>query len=104
MILQDSLSGFIKASLLAGANTIIAPTAPIPDLATAIFMSEFYKQYLSAYETENAETTLRKTIAIIRKMDKEELREKYYVEVEDDYPFADARHWDKWVCFSAEIM
>ena len=104
LVLQDSLSGFIKASLLAGANTIIAPVAPIPDLATAIFMSEFYRRYAANNETENAEVTLQKTIVAIRKMSKAELLKKYRIEAEGDYPFEDAKHWGKWVCFSAEEM
>jgi hypothetical protein len=101
-VLQDSLSGFIKACLLAGANTIIAPTAPIPDLATAIFMSEFYSRYLSAYETESAEVSMQKTIVVMRNMKKDELLEKYDIEVDEEYPFSDVRHWGNWVCFSAE--
>lgn len=102
LFLQDSLSGFIKASLLAGANTIIAPTAPISDLSTAIFMSEFYSRYLAAYEVENAEVTMQKSIAAIRVMSKNELFEKYYIEVDEEYPFTDVQNWGSWVCFSAE--
>jgi CHAT domain-containing protein len=102
LLLQDSLSGFIKVSLLAGANTIIAPTLPIPDLATAVFMSEFYSRYLSALDAENAEIAMQKTIAAIRNMSKAELFDKYYIDVEEEYPFAEAHHWGSWVCFSAE--
>ena len=104
LVLQDSLSGFIKASLLAGADTIIAPVAPIPDLSTAIFMSEFYKRFIANYETENAEVTLQKAIMAIRKMSKAELLEKYHIEVKEEYPFEEVKHWGKWVCFSAEEM
>ena len=104
LILQDSLSGFIKASLLAGANTILAPVAPIPDLSTAIFMGEFYERYLTNCKDESTEITLQKTIAAIRTMSKQELLEKYHIEIEQDFPFADVRHWGNWVCFSAETM
>jgi hypothetical protein len=104
LALQDSLSGLIKESLLAGANTIIAPTASIPDLAAAIFMSEFYRRYLNVYKIESAEDTLKGTIAAIRNMCREELLEKYCIEVKEEYPFADVRNWGNWICFSAEEM
>jgi hypothetical protein len=67
-------------------------------------MSEFYNRYLSARETESPEVTMQKTIAAIRIINKAELFDKYYIEVEDDYPFADVRHWGSWVCFSAEEL
>jgi hypothetical protein len=59
---------------------------------------------LNDRKIENAEVTLQKTIAAVRKMSKGELLEKYDIETEEDYPFTDVRHWGKWVCFSAEEM
>ena len=106
--LQDSLSGFIKASLLSGVNTVIAPIQPIDDLSTVILLNEFYKYYLSERESDgriNAEQALKKAIQRTRHITKQELLREYYIELDTaEYPFSEPQHWSPWVCFSKEQM
>lgn len=103
--LQDSLSGFIKVSLLTGVNSVIAPIKPIDDLSTVILLNEFYKSYLSDQsDNGNAEQALREAIYRTRTMSRQELLQEYNIELDTDeeYPFSEPKHWSPWVCYSKE--
>jgi hypothetical protein len=108
--LQDSLSGFIKASLLSGANTIVAPIAPVDDFISVIFVSEFYKAYLtnkSNGEHNSPEYAFQQAVLNTRRLcgiSKAEFLENYGVEAKEEYPLKHSDDWAKWVCFSAEEM
>ena len=110
--LQDSLSGFIKSSLLTGANSIIAPIKPVDDLSSTILLNEFYKFYLSEKEScaGNAEQSLRKAIQRLRSITNRELLREYFneygigVSKKEKHPFSDPIYWASWVCFSKEEL
>ena len=105
--LQDSLSGFIKASLLSGVNTVIAPIKRIFDISTVVLLNEFYKFYLlkqnegGAYSAEQA---LQKAMKRTREISWVEVYNEYGVELEvkEQYPFSNPKHWAAWMCFSRE--
>jgi hypothetical protein len=101
--LQDSLGGFIKASLMAGANSVIAPVYPIDDVSTAVLMDEFYKQLFSG-ESVDIEIALRKAIYRLRTITKKELGSEYGIQIdsEKDCPYNAPDYWTPWLCFSAE--
>lgn len=106
--LQDSLSGFIKASLLSGAASVLAPIGFVNDYSAVVFLNEFYKLFLND-ERRNIEYSLQKAIKKIRNIDRQELTRDYADVMEEykgneEYPFADAIHWSSWVCYSREEM
>jgi len=105
--LQDSLSGFIKAALLSGVNSIIAPIKPIYDISTVFLLCEFYKYYLTEQREGGAssvEQALQIAIQRTRGVSWAGLRQEYGIELEikDEYPFSDPKHWAAWVCYSRE--
>jgi len=108
--LQDSLSGFIKAALLSGVNSVIAPIKPIYDISTVFLLNEFYKVYLTG-QLEGGRCSVAQALQIAvrrtRGISKAELYQEYGIELEandEEYPFSDPKHWAAWVCFSAEEM
>jgi len=107
LLLQDSLSGFIKASLLAGINLVLAPINPVHDLSTVVILNEFYKHYLPNEHGDypsRPEDALRKAMQRTRTISKAELLDEYSIEVTEEYPYAEPRHWDSWVCYSKEEL
>jgi CHAT domain-containing protein len=102
---QDSLSGFIKALLLSGVNSVIAPIHPIDDISAVVLLNEFYNAYLTGAEFGgNAEQALRIAVQRTRNITKSELLREYGVELdtEETCPFSAPKHWMPWVCFSNE--
>ena len=98
---NDSLSGFIKFSLISGVNSVIAPLHPIEDLSTVVLLDEFYKHYMPG---ENPEIALQKAIRRLRTIGRTELMQEYDIDADDEFPFETPEHWAQWVCFSAEQM
>jgi len=105
--LQDSLGGFVKASLLSGVNSIIAPIKPISDISTVVLLNEFYKFYLTAKSDGGAysvEQALQQAVQRTRTITAKELLDEYSIELDTNnkYPFSEPEHWSPWVCFSRE--
>ena len=99
---KNNLSGFIKFSLLSGANNIIAPINKVDDLSSAFLIKEFYNIYLLGNPVESA---LRQAIKRIRSITKRELAKKYNINITGKkYPFDSPEHWSGWVCYSKEEL
>lgn len=106
LYLQDSLSGFIKSVLLAGAASALSPINPIPDGSSVLFFSVFYGMFLQ--DDLPIEVVLQKTINTIRKIKMEDiitigidLGDADGFDPSAEYPFSDPQHWASWVCYSA---
>ncbi len=81
----ENLSGYIRAAMLAGAKTIVAPIGDVSDFCTFMIASLFYKLYLQRHFPPDL--ALRMAILEFRKTTPE---------------FEHPKYWAQWVCYSVE--
>lgn len=106
--IDDNLSGFVRFSLICGANTVIAPLSDVEGSSCPVIMNTFYKVYLESPDCR-PEAALQQAIKRIRKITRLELAEMLNDDVTtltdpEDRPFASPEHWMPWVCYSREEM
>lgn len=98
----ENLSGYIRAAMLAGAKTVIAPIGEVPDFCTYMISTLFYKMYLQHHFPPDL--ALQQAMLEVRKMTQGEL---FWVRDiikgnPGPYPFSHPKWWAQWVCYSVE--
>ena len=104
----ESMSGFVKTALLAGASSAILPLGEVDDAASVVFFKLFYEIYLSDPDRP-VETVTRDAIMRMRSLtsDKVErlskelgLRSLGNFDLRLERPLDDIRYWGPWICFA----
>ena len=92
---KDSLSGFIKAMLVNGATTVIAPLEEVDDKATSELFRIFYNDYLEKDKSMSITSIWHEAL------------KKFRTPHQTDNGFcdySDPKYWAQWVIYSSERM
>jgi CHAT domain-containing protein len=97
---QDCLSGFVRAVLLSGTTSVIAPVEKVDSKATAAIFDIFYRKWFVDNETKPLEVIWQETIENFRKIVIDKDDDGHPLPFKIDYN--EPQYWSPWIIYSAE--